>query len=630
MTILSCNGISLSYGTKNIINDISFSVEAGSKVGIIGVNGAGKTTLFRIINNELQPTLGNIYIKPNSTIGYLSQMLDSAIEGCTILEAAMFSFKELVDMERKLEELTVTMENGDSSVIPQYSALADSFAKNGGFEYKSKVKAYLQKLSFTEEQYCMSAALLSGGQKTRLMLAMLLLKEPDIIMLDEPTNHLDIHAIEWLEGIITASKKTFLIISHDRYFLDKVTDTTVEIENTKAISYLGNYSTFREKKLKLLDDYKKHYMLQQREIKRLEDFITNQRKWNRERNIIAAESRMKVIERMDKLDKPQAAPKTVSFKFSKPEIHSKDVLTVSRLSKSFPDKQLFSNISFIMNTNDRLFIIGKNGCGKSTLLKILTGRTNSDSGEYYFGYSQKIGFYDQETQNLDDENTVIEEIWTDHNSFSQTDIRKHLAKFNFIDEDIYKQVSLLSGGERARLSIAKLILEGASLLILDEPTNHFDISSKEVLESALTEFDGAILSVSHDRYFIKSLANRILEIDRDSISDGFCFFKGTYDEYLFYRLNVQIESVSEIATDKESKNEYLSEKQQRSNLKKQVKLRETLEKKVENLETRINDIKREIEQYSSDYKKLEELYNEEVDIRNNLDEIYAQLLDIYD
>lgn len=630
MTILNCNDISLFYGTTRIIENINLPVEAGSKLGIIGGNGAGKTTLFKIITGEIQPTSGSVYIKPGATIGFLSQMLDRTLADKTVYDAAVSPFSELLEMEETITELVKRMEQGDHDVIGRYSAFNEAFARDGGFEYKSKVNSFLRKLGFDEDSFGTPCSVLSGGQKTRLMLAVLLLREPDIILLDEPTNHLDIEATEWLEGIISASKKTFLIISHDRYFLDRVTDHTAEIEHGTASSYSGNYSEFRAKKDKLREEQEKHYMLQQREIKRLEDFIDNQRRWNRERNIIAAESRMKAIERMEKVEKPQAQIKKISFKFASPDVRSKDVLRVDGLSKSFPGKALFSNLEFEIHKKDRLFIIGKNGCGKSTLLKILTGRIAADSGEYYFGYSQKIGFYDQETQELDDSNTVIEEIWTDRDRNSQTEIRSHLARFGFYGEDIYKQVSLLSGGERARLAIAKLILRGSSLLMLDEPTNHLDISSKEVLENALSQFEGAILCVSHDRYFISSLADRILEIDADELSGGFIFFKGSYTDYVNqkHKFIESTEAYDSISNEKTSKNDFLAEKEKRATARRNEKQKETLEKRITEIEERLSILAVEEETYATDFIKLNEIYEEEKVLREELDYCYEKFFEI--
>ena len=400
MNIITLSDIGLSYGTKDVLKSVSFMLNSGDKLGIIGVNGAGKSTLFRIISGELEPTHGTITIPKNTKIGFLKQNMDED-SGKTVYEYIFSSLKE---------------------------------------EYKTKAAGVLKKLSFPEEMHGLPISKLSGGQKTRLSLAAVLLSDYDMILLDEPTNHLDISSLQWLEGVIRSSKKTFLIVSHDRYFLDRTTTHTLEIEHGVSEMYSGPYSVFREKKDKLREDQMKHYLIQQKEIKRLEDFIANQRKWNRERNIIAAESRQKAIDRMVKIEKPSDAPKGIHFSLESGEKSGNDVLTVRDLSKTFTRDPLFTSLSFDLKRSDRLFIIGDNGTGKSTLLKILTGKTFADTGTYLYGYNVKSGYFDQEQQLLDESNTVIDELWNGYEGLTQTKIRTAFAAFGFMGDDVFKPV----------------------------------------------------------------------------------------------------------------------------------------------------------------------------------------------
>ncbi|MBR4467010.1 MAG: ABC-F family ATP-binding cassette domain-containing protein [Clostridia bacterium] len=532
MSILTCDNVGYALGIRTILSDITFSVESGAKVGVIGVNGAGKTTLLSILTNAKEPTSGCVYLQKNTTIGCLEQINDDKVFEKDILGTALEAFSDLTAMEKALEDLRAQAEAGDVRTIGRFTDLQDRFLRSGGNEYMAKTQSLLRKFGFRDEEFHSPASVLSGGQKTKLLLARLLLSEPDVMLLDEPTNHLDIAAIEWLEQYIRNSKKTFLIVSHDRFFLDRVTTDTLEIEHGNALMYKGGYSLFKEKKRQMREAQQKHYEIQQKEIARIEAFIANQRKWNRERNIIAAESREKALARMVRVAKPADAPRGVTFRIAPSSARSKDVLSVRGLRKSFGREHLFSSLSFEMHLGDRLFVLGPNGTGKSTLLRILTGRENADGGQFELGYSQTIGYYDQEQQLLDSSNTVLEELWSVYAEKGMSEIRNMLATFGFRGDDVYKSVSVLSGGERARLSIAKMISCGVSLLILDEPTNHLDIDSRETLEEALKAYDGTVLVVSHDRYFIKELATDILELDRASLPEGYELYRCGYEEYL--------------------------------------------------------------------------------------------------
>ena len=479
MSILTCDNISYAIGVKEILSDVTFAVNQGSKVGVIGVNGAGKSTLFSLLRGALDPTGGAVYLQKDTSLDCLEQINDNKQFERSIYETALEAFDHLMLMEEQLDALHRRIEAGDESAMDRFTELNESYLRKGGNEYRGKTAAILKKFGFSENEFGESAKYLSGGQKTKLLLARLLLKEADIILLDEPTNHLDIEAIEWLENFVRNSKKTFLIVSHDRFFLDRVTTDTLEIEHGKCRMHSGNYSAFREKKRQLQEAQLKHYEQQQKEIKRIEAFIENQRRWNREKNIIAAESREKALARMVKIEKPKNAPKSISFQIASSTSSAKEVLSVRELSKGYGGTALFDKLSFEMRHGDRLFVVGANGSGKSTLLKILTGRETADSGIFEAGYNQSIGYYDQEQQLLDSENTVLDEIWGVYADKSMSQVRGMLASFGFYGEDVFKQVAVLSGGERARLSIAKMISCGVSLLILDEPTNHLDIASRK-------------------------------------------------------------------------------------------------------------------------------------------------------
>ncbi len=626
MSIIVCDHISLSYGVKDILSDITFAVNEGAKVGVIGANGAGKTSLFKIINGDEEPTSGKVYISKGVSIGFLEQISDNLCFEKSVLDTALEAFTPLIELEKEIDKLHEKLDSGDESVITPFTAASEKYKDGGGYEYKAKTRSFLKSFGFTDEMLSMPAANLSGGQKTRLKLVTILLREPDIIMLDEPTNHLDIESVNWLENFIKGSKKTFLVISHDRFFLDNVTTDTLEIEHLKATMYSGGYSVFKEKKEKLRADQLKHYELQQKEIRRIEAFIENQRKWNRERNIIAAESRQKMLDRMEKIEKPKEAPKAISFNIASSTSKSFNVLSVRNLSKSYPQKKLFSGLTFDLHYADRLFVIGNNGCGKSTLVKILTGREKQDGGVFELGYNQSIGYYDQDQQLLDYNNTVIEELWNAYGEKTVTEIRSLLARFGFFGDDIYKSISVLSGGERARLSIAKMILNGVSLLILDEPTNHLDIPSKETLEFALKEYNGTILCVSHDRYFISSLANKILEIEPES-EKGYTLFEGSYKAYI-------AEKEANTAPETKREESVSGAREEYENAKKEKNRKRYIAQRIPALETEITEKEqrlKEIEEIknteaATDFVRLGQLYEEETALKGKLDALYAELL----
>ena len=638
MIVLNLSEVSMSFGTDVILNKITFGLNGGDRLGVVGVNGAGKSLLFKIISGKVRCDSGSVNFSKDLKVAYLEQ--NASFESKNpIFDEMLLAFPQLVKDEERLEWLQNEMlsfseENEETHMrlAAEYARLEESFRKNGGYEYKSRIQSMLCAIGFEKERQNLSIDTLSGGQKTRLALVRTLLSEPDILMLDEPTNHLDIPSVEWLENYLAGYKKTLLVISHDRYFLDKVTNKTFEIENTEGKLYNLPYSGFVKQKEKDREIDERHYKNQRREIERMEAFIENQRRWNRERNIIAAESRMKAIERMDKLEKPKDLPESIKMSFSAGahELLSDNILDVKGLSKSYGKKTLFKDISFILHSRERMFIFGENGVGKSTLLKILCGKLMQDSGSFEYINKIKIGYYDQEHQGLNPSNTVLDELWNEYPDKKQSEIRGALARFLFKAEDVFKEVSVLSGGEKARLTFAKMMLEDLNLLILDEPTNHLDAASREVLEDAILGYNGTVIAVSHDRYFIKKLATRILELR----TDGYMDYRGGYEDFCEYRKKTAAEAVAgnsgneagNSITDNQGsgKAEYIRTKQEKSRRRKAEKQQAEAEKAIAECEERLKEIDAEMEKAGSDYVKTAKLYEEQNSLHARLDELYLQ------
>ncbi len=617
MISLGCDKISLSFGVDTILDNISFSLNDGDRLGIVGVNGAGKSSLFKIITGEYKDC-GEVYISKGKTVGILHQnaVTDSSL---TMYGELLSAFDDLIKMEKEIEDLNVILHSGTPAddVIKRYTTLSEQFRQNGGYEYKNRALSYLTKLGFSEEDKDKCVSTLSGGQKTRLALGKLLLSSPDILLLDEPTNHLDISSLIWLEEILASSKQTILLISHDRYFLDKVCTKILDIENTHGKIYNGNYTKFTETKEKDREIQRRHYENQQREIARMEAFIEQQKRWNREKNIIAAESRQKAIDRMEKIDAPDRLPDSVRMSFDSGTESGNDVLTVRDLSKKYGDKTVFSSVSFLIKRGDHAFILGKNGCGKSTLMKILTGKLAPSGGSFDFGYNVRIGYYDQENQELDDSKTVLAELWDSFDKTSQTEIRSALALFLFKGDDINKTVGSLSGGEKARLTFVKLFLRKNNVLILDEPTNHLDINSKEALERALLDYGGTIIAVSHDRYFIKKLSTRIIDISTVPTSD----FRAGFEQYLKSQSDTPTKENSEEKLS-EGKQKYLEERKNASERRRaQTQYKKAL-KEVEDGEKRLEELDELMQQYATDYIELAKLDTEKTELEDRLLELY--------
>jgi len=623
MISVSLDNIGLSFGVDTVLEGITFSINEGDRLGIVGVNGAGKSTLIKIITGEYTPDSGSVYISKDKEVGVLEQGLGFESEN-TVLNEALASFGRLLEDEKKLEELRRETLGGDSAAIERYSVFHDRFTADGGYEFRGRCKGMLKHLGFGEEYFDLKISALSGGQKTRIALACLLLREPDILILDEPTNHLDSATLGWLEEFLSNYRKTIILISHDRYFLDRVTNKILEIENCRAKLYNGNYTRFVQLKAEDREIQERHYNNQQKEIARIEAYIEQQRRWNRERNIIAAESRQKMLDKMERVERPDALPDSIRLKFNEASESGNDVLTVKELSKSFPGKPLFSGLNFLLKKRERMFITGRNGCGKSTLIKIIAGKLSPDSGSMEYGYNVIPGYYDQENQQLDENNTVLDELWNKYDKLTQTEIRSALALFLFKGDDIEKKVSVLSGGEKARLTLAKLILSKLNLLILDEPTNHLDINSREALEKALLEFDGTVIAVSHDRYFVNKLATRILDI---GTADGIPVdYMGGYEEYEQYKAvhaaDVPAAAEREVGGSKE---QYLKNKKEQAEKRREEKKRRDAEAEASKIETRIEQIDKEMNDAQYDHVKLAELYSEKENLETRLLELYEIL-----
>lgn len=628
MISVNCENLSLSFGAETVLENVSFALNEGDKLGIIGVNGAGKSSLFAMITGKYQPTSGEVFISKGKTVGILEQNIEYD-SSRTILDEAINTFSDLLETEKELENLrAVSEQTGSEADAKRYADCQESFTSGGGYEFRGRCRGILKKLSLPEALWDKPVSSLSGGQKTRLSLACLLLRDPDIILLDEPTNHLDTDALFWLESYLKASRKTILVISHDRYFLDSVVNRILEIENKKSRIWNGNYTGYVNQKAIDREIQERHYVNQQREIKRIEAYIGQQRRWNRERNIIAAESRQKLLDKMERVERPEALPDRIRMTFDSSGESGNDVMSVRGLAKSYPGKALFDSVSFEVKKHDRLFICGKNGCGKSTLIKILAGRIPPDSGFASLGYNVKIGYYDQENQDLHPNNTVIDELWNAYPTMTETTVRNALALFLFRGDDISKKVSVLSGGEKARLTLARLMLSKMNLLILDEPTNHLDINSREVLENALSGFDGTIIAVSHDRYFINKLATRILDFGAESEHHLFAF-EGGYGEYLDYRrryLTSPEEEAKKETVVTASKEQYLNAKREQAEIRKSERRLKNLKDGIAATESRISEIGEEMTVCDPyDHVKLAGLEKEQTELEDRLLSMYEEL-----
>ena len=599
MSVVSVQNLTLSFGENTLFSNVSFDVYEKDKIGFVGVNGAGKTSLFKVITGEYTPDSGACYLGKNVKVGYMAQ--HSCADDNSVYGELISVFSDLIKTEHELEDISKQLiANPSDELIARQDYLTNEFQKNGGLTYKSLTRSSLIGLGFTEKEFDMPTSKLSGGQKSKLILAKLLLSNADLLLLDEPTNHLDITAVEWLESFLADYKGAFIVISHDRYFLDKVTNKTIEIENKKMRSYKGSYSEFLVKKEAEQKAIEEKYENDLKEIQRLEGIIAQQRQWNREKNIKTAESKEKVIERIKaQMVVPDAKVKKIRFDFSPKCVSGEDVLDVFELSKSFGDKKIFENVSFNVKKGERLFLLGDNGCGKTTLLKILMKDYLPSGGSFKFGANLFTGYFDQVQAKLDLNKTAIDEVWSAFPALTETAVRNALASFLFTGDDVFKLLKNCSGGERARIALLKLMLGKYNFLLLDEPTNHLDAFSREELENTLLNYSGTMLIVSHDRYFINKLATSVLELNRD----GVCRYDGDYSYYLEKRKVDKEQTVREKPV---KVNDYKLKKERASAVRKLKTQISKAEAQIEDLEEKCALLEEDIAS-NPPYEKLMEI-----------------------
>lgn len=627
--ILNATNISKSFGSNEIIKDATFLVNEHEKVAIVGVNGAGKTTLLKILTGEESADSGSITLAKDAKLGYLRQInnVDSAL---SIIDELYTVIEPILNMEKRMSQMQEDMKHLTGSELEElyssYTALTHSYELMDGYAAKSRVVGILKGLGFEEIDFDRKINTLSGGQKTRVFLAKLLLEEPDIILLDEPTNHLDLRSIEWLESYLLNYKGAVIIVSHDRYFLDKIVSKVIDIENGNVQMYLGNYTDFSNKKQMLLDAKMKEYLNQQQEIKHQEAVITKLKQFNREKSIKRAESRQKQLEKIERVEAPQTYSENMRLSLDISKESGKDVLTVHNLSKSFDHKKLFWDINFEIKRGERVAIIGDNGTGKTTLLKIINGLLNPDTGEVIYGSNVSVAYYDQEHQVLHMDKTLFDELSDTYPEMTNTQIRNILAAFLFTGEDVYKKIADLSGGERGRVSLVKLMLSKANFLLLDEPTNHLDIVSKDVLENALNNFPGTVCYVSHDRYFINKTATRILDLTENRLLN----YIGNYDYYIEKREAVEeaanltnTEQAEKPADVSESKKEWIDNKTALAQKKKVKNALNKCEKEISEIEDKLQAVDEEFSnpENASNVGKLMELQKQKEALEKRLDKL---------
>lgn len=634
--ILACKDISKSYGTDVILEKISFNLEEKEKAAIVGVNGAGKTTLFKIITDAISYDSGQLYIPKGTTIGYLEQNIDIRSEK-TIHEEMLSVFESVFKTEEKLREMELEMSNVPqkeyNSFMEQYSRLQHEFEESDGYSYQSRINGVLKGLGFTEEEYSQKVCTLSGGQKTRVFLGKLLLMKPDLLLLDEPTNHLDIESIQWLEDFLKGYTGSVLIISHDRYFLDKTVTKIIEIENRCSTVYNGNYSFFISQKEVIRAAQLKQYADQQKEIKHQEEVIKTLRQFNREKSIKRAESREKALNKMEKIEKPENLPEKMHFRLT-PRIQSgNDVLSVDSLSMAFDNNNLFSNVTFEIKRGEKVAIIGPNGIGKSTLFKIILGELAPKSGKTTLGVNVYPGYYDQEHHELDDRNTIFDEIHNAYPNMTNGEIRSVLAAFVFTNDDVFKTIGTLSGGEKGRVSLAKIMLSKSNFLILDEPTNHLDMYSKEILENAINSYEGTVLYISHDRYFIDKTAERVIELSKDGVTQ----YLGNYSYYMEKKAERErlaaanaadmsaLQSVKATAVS-DSKADWLMQKEEQAKARKKANEIKKVEDEIEKTEARIAELDELLftPEVNADTEKLKTLFDEKTVLETKLEDLYEK------
>ncbi|MGN0558589.1 MAG: ABC-F family ATP-binding cassette domain-containing protein [Acutalibacteraceae bacterium] len=624
--MLNVHNLTMTFIERTLFEDVTFDIEAHDKVGFIGANGTGKTTLFKILNGKLSPTGGNVFISKDTVVGYMEQHA-CADSDRSVYDELLTVYSELIEQEKHLEYLSQQIEKQNDDLdrlIFEQTELMEKFQRNGGLEYKSRAKSALKGLGFSENELDMKTAALSGGQKSKLSLAKLLLSKANLLLLDEPTNHLDIEAVSWLEGFIKDFTGAVFIISHDRYFLDAVTNKTIELEHKKVMCYKGNYSEFIRKKEQVQEAVINKYKNDLKEIDRIQGIIDQQKRWGREHNFITAESKQKQLDKIkEQLVTPDSELETLNFSFTPNRVSGNDVLMCSNLSKAFGEKRLFENVSLHIRRGERIFLIGSNGCGKTTLFKILTGEYSSDSGEVKLGTNVDVGYFDQMQSNLSPDKTILDEVWDAFPTMTQTQVRTALGRFLFKGDEVFKLIGKSSGGERARVSLLKLMLAGGNFLLLDEPTNHLDTSSREQLEKTLLDYDGTMLIISHDRYFINKLATGIIALT----PQGAEFYNGNFDFYTEKKKQISTaESTVSVREEKPVLNDYKAQKlmqslerKRKTQLKKAEEEIERLDGEIENIQTLLQS-----DEAASDYERLMELTGQLEALQQQQQRVYEQ------
>lgn len=629
MIVLSGNDISVSFGGETLFHDVNFRLEENGRAGLVGVNGCGKTTLMHVINGRQEAETGGISKAAGIKIGCMEQYVIRD-DNITLYDEVLEIFRPLIDAENELADIAVAIDTGDHSeqTLSRQMQLQERFEREGGLTYKSMTCSALAGLGFSEEDLNKPISVMSGGQKSKAQLAKLLLSGSNILLLDEPTNHLDITACEWLEKFLTEYKGAYIVISHDRYFLDKVTDTTFEMENRTLREYKGNYTRYLELKAEAREAQQRVYDRTVKEINRIEGIVEQQKRWGQEHNFITAASKQKQADRLkETLEKPEDLPEAIKFTFRAKEGGANDVLIAKGLSKSFDGTAVFTNAELDIKKNTTTFILGENGCGKTTLLKILTGEYQADSGEYKFGNNIQFGYYDQAQTDLDPSKTVIDEVWDRYPKMTQTQVRSALAQFLFKGDDVFKNVGKLSGGEKARVSLLKLMLSKANMLLLDEPTNHLDIHSREALENALASYGGTLLIVSHDRYLINKLADRIVWLGKT----GTVNIDGNYDRYIELReAKAQSEQAVQVKAAEGRKNDYKERKERESTLRKLSGALKRCEQAIDEIGLKTAELAQQMSQpeIATDYEKTSALAQEIEALKEKEEALTAEWMEL--
>ena len=600
MIILSCRHLTKSFGIDEILRDVTFNINEGEKVGLIGPNGEGKSTLFKILTKQLDYDSGELFLDKNKTLGYLSQNLSLDSEN-TIYDEMLSVFSSLTELEDKIKTLEeklnepydASKEEYHNKLIKDYTLSQELYENRGGYTFRGEISRVLKGLGFLEEDFNNQIINLSGGQKTRLALCKLLLRKPDLLLLDEPTNHLDLEAIEWLEEYLNGYKGTVFVISHDRFFLDSVTNTTFELIGGKIHCYNASYTKFLELRKKDIEARLKAYNLQQAEIKRQEEIIEKFRSFNREKSVRAAESRQKALDKMDRLEAPEVIKEASKISFETLVKSGNDVLHIENLKKSY-DSLLFENVNLDLKRGEKVALIGENGRGKTTLFKIIMGMLKQDSGSVSLGKNVFTGYYDQEQSNLNLHKTIIDEVWDDFPNLTTTEVRNYLASFLFTGDDVFKEISLLSGGEKCKINLLKLMLSKANLLLLDEPTNHLDIMSREALEDAILSYDGTLIVISHDRYFLNKVINKIVELQENGLKT----YLGNYNYYMDKKAN---------PNRYEDIDEEINQGKTKTQIKEERKKKKSAEKSARALRAQLRDVEKLIPQKEEELEKLQEM-----------------------